>query len=303
MMAWRFWVLISFSLRQTRVCRSLMSRSRKCRVWLFASRQRDGHCQLPLRAIWSMSSSHHRLSRSLTSATRPSRLLIGIIALNRAPNAVEVRWPYAYTVDEIMGLFIVDVSVPSAPIGIGSLMLPPGPMMDIAVDGSLAYVANGALGLVIVNVTSPKSPSMVTQAAQSVTSIDITGEVAYSTAAIFKTLPLHCGSTTAVVFAEDEPASSFLAVAALRSWPNPATRGPISIAFHLPNQDRVRLSIYDPGGGRLVRRLKDGALTQGSHTLNWDGRDERGRPVPAGVYAYQLETAGRKHSRTLVMLR
>ena len=62
------------------------------------------------------------------------------------------------------------------------------------------------------------------------------------------------------------------------------------VAFSLPAGARARLVIAD-ASGRSVRRL----TTAGS--VAWDGADEHGRRVPAGVYLYRLvsgdsETAG-----------
>jgi flagellar basal-body rod modification protein FlgD len=63
------------------------------------------------------------------------------------------------------------------------------------------------------------------------------------------------------------------------------------IRFDLPTAADVRLLLYD-AGGRLVRRIAGGTRPPGSHSVNWDGRDDTGRTVPDGVYLMRLE-AGR----------
>ncbi len=57
-----------------------------------------------------------------------------------------------------------------------------------------------------------------------------------------------------------------------------------SIRFKLRKPDRVRLEIVD-GGGTVVRTLVPGLrLRRGEVRYTWNGRDDRGRFVPQGVY-------------------
>ncbi|MEO6463830.1 MAG: metallophosphoesterase, partial [Candidatus Eisenbacteria bacterium] len=66
--------------------------------------------------------------------------------------------------------------------------------------------------------------------------------------------------------------------------PNPSSGGPVRLAFELPRAGQVALSIVD-AAGRRVRELSAGRQHEGGpHTATWDGRDEGGRGVPAGLY-------------------
>ncbi len=38
-------------------------------------------------------------------------------------------------------------------------------------------------------------------------------------------------------------------------------------------------------------------------TLNWDGRDAAGRPVPSGTYYYLLQAGGEKVTQKAIVLR
>ena len=53
----------------------------------------------------------------------------------------------------------------------------------------------------------------------------------------------------------------------------------------------VSLTVYDVLG-RRVRQVWDGSLAVGSHRFVWDGRDEAGKGVAAGVYIYKVEVDG-----------
>jgi hypothetical protein len=80
---------------------------------------------------------------------------------------------------------------------------------------------------------------------------------------------------------------------------NPRT----TIRFDLPAAARVTLGVYDLAG-RLVRVLRDGELRPaGRHIAAWDGRDDAGRAVPAGVYVCRLEAGMEIETRRMVLVR
>lgn len=69
---------------------------------------------------------------------------------------------------------------------------------------------------------------------------------------------------------------------------NPST----TIAYELPAAGAaVRLVIYDLAG-RQVRTLVDGDQAGGRQFARWDGRDDAGQGVPAGVYLYRVSASG-----------
>jgi flagellar hook assembly protein FlgD len=70
----------------------------------------------------------------------------------------------------------------------------------------------------------------------------------------------------------------------------------------MPHPGRVRLTIVDVTG-RLVRTVTEETRGAGDHQDRWDGRDERGREVPSGVYFSVLETGGESYRRRLVLVR
>ena len=63
--------------------------------------------------------------------------------------------------------------------------------------------------------------------------------------------------------------------------PQPA-RGPQTLSLTLERIGRVRVVVYDVAG-RRVRTVRDG-LASGPTRITWDGRDDLGRRVPAGIY-------------------
>jgi hypothetical protein len=90
-------------------------------------------------------------------------------------------------------------------------------------------------------------------------------------------------------------------VSLAQNVPNPAPRGATTIGFALPVAGRATLAIYDVAGRRIAR-LVDGELAAGPHQATWDGRDESGRGVPAGVYFYDLVQGGQRSAKRMVVL-
>lgn len=83
--------------------------------------------------------------------------------------------------------------------------------------------------------------------------------------------------------------------------PNPFTSSTY-FSFSLPRQADASLKVYDTSG-RVVRTLVAGASSPGLRTIAWDGRDDSGRRVGAGVYLAMLESGGRRESRRAIVLK
>jgi hypothetical protein len=63
---------------------------------------------------------------------------------------------------------------------------------------------------------------------------------------------------------------------------------------------RVVADVYNVRGQR-VRRLMDAELPPGRHTIGWDGRDERGASVGAGLYILRLTAGSFAATRKLIV--
>ncbi len=79
---------------------------------------------------------------------------------------------------------------------------------------------------------------------------------------------------------------------------NPAVVIPLDLATDAAG---VSLTVYDVLG-RRVRQLWQGALGTGTHRFTWDGRDEAGRGVAAGVYIYKAEIDGQVEAKKTTKL-
>ena len=79
---------------------------------------------------------------------------------------------------------------------------------------------------------------------------------------------------------------------------SPMTR----IDFAVPQKSSVSLAVFDVSG-RMVRTLTDGSREAGRYAINWDGRDEAGKRVSAGVYFYRLTAGGESLTRKMTVLK
>lgn len=94
------------------------------------------------------------------------------------------------------------------------------------------------------------------------------------------------------------PAVAIPADAFRGAIPNPFT-GRAALSFQLARGGSVELGIYDVLGRRL-RSLTRTGLGAGEHVLVWDGRDEEGHAVPAGVYLTRYRVGELSGSARLV---
>ena len=76
---------------------------------------------------------------------------------------------------------------------------------------------------------------------------------------------------------------------------NPAT----SLRYHLARPAQVELGVYDVAG-RRVAELVNEKQAAGMQEARWDGRDQQGRAVGAGIYFARLAADG--HSRVVKMV-
>lgn len=86
-----------------------------------------------------------------------------------------------------------------------------------------------------------------------------------------------------------------------QNYPNPFNPN-TTISFDLDKPAHISLTIYNIKGQR-VKQLTAGDFSQGTHSLNWDGRDDQNRPVSSGVYFYRLNNGGQVQAKRMLLLK
>ena len=90
-----------------------------------------------------------------------------------------------------------------------------------------------------------------------------------------------------------------------QNFPNPFN--PVTyIHFYLPQNNlgyhNVRLEIFDLLG-KKVGTLLTGKYLPGSYGLQWNAKDDAGKPVPSGIYIYRLRSNSTNIVKKMVLLR
>ncbi len=86
----------------------------------------------------------------------------------------------------------------------------------------------------------------------------------------------------------------------LRNYPNPFNPTTI-IYFELPKPENIEIKIYDILG-REVRTLYNNYKKAGTYHMNWDGRNNFGGGVAAGIYFCRLKTKDQFKVHKMVLL-
>ncbi len=98
-----------------------------------------------------------------------------------------------------------------------------------------------------------------------------------------------------------EPAAVIKDFQLKQNYPNPFNPT-TTIEFYLAKQGHYRLDVYDVLG-RKVKTLINGLQSPGSHRLMWDGTDDSGRMVSAGIYFYTLKGDHVKQTRKMLFIK
>ena len=83
--------------------------------------------------------------------------------------------------------------------------------------------------------------------------------------------------------------------------PNPF-RNSVTLGFTLAAASQVQFDIFSVGG-RRVKTVASGSFDAGGHDFTWDGRDEGGNAMAAGVYYARLMVGPTRFSRRITLLR
>jgi hypothetical protein len=83
------------------------------------------------------------------------------------------------------------------------------------------------------------------------------------------------------------------------AYPNPFNPH-VTIPFSLNQAGSVRAEVFDLRG-RRVASLANEVYSAGAHSLDWQGRDERGRELSSGVYFLRIQGGGEESLQKLIL--
>ncbi|MDZ7386677.1 MAG: T9SS type A sorting domain-containing protein [candidate division KSB1 bacterium] len=85
------------------------------------------------------------------------------------------------------------------------------------------------------------------------------------------------------------------------NFPNPFNPS-TTIDFQLPKDSRVSITIFN-SNGQLIRTLVDGNLQAGAHQVQWDGLDDQGNHVAAGVYLCRMKAGDFMDTKRMLLVK
>jgi flagellar hook assembly protein FlgD len=110
-------------------------------------------------------------------------------------------------------------------------------------------------------------------------------------------------ATTGSTSAAGVPVASELILS--QNYPNPFSMSKsnmTTITYRMADAGNATLKIYNLLG-KEVRTLVNEMRPLGKSSIGWDGRDNAGRQVPAGIYVYKLTTNTQTLSRRMMITR
>ncbi|MBN1164326.1 MAG: T9SS type A sorting domain-containing protein [Candidatus Krumholzibacteriota bacterium] len=85
-------------------------------------------------------------------------------------------------------------------------------------------------------------------------------------------------------------------------YPNPFNPS-TNIVFALEKDGPVTMAIYDIAGRRVRMLMAGKRWTAGSHTISWDGKNDRGAQLASGVYFCRFQAEGQASALKMILLR
>jgi hypothetical protein len=104
------------------------------------------------------------------------------------------------------------------------------------------------------------------------------------------------------LFVSEPVATPAMRLVLHQNRPNPFNPSTV-ISFCLPGESDVTLDVFDISGRLVTRLMDEERQSPGAHSVDWDGRDARGKAVASGIYIYRLVAGKQSISRKMVLLK
>ena len=85
------------------------------------------------------------------------------------------------------------------------------------------------------------------------------------------------------------------------NYPNPFNPS-THISYSIPIGSPVSIYIFDVNGGEVIQLFND-YIHSGTHSIHWNGKNEKGIEVSAGVYFYSIDVGESRQTKKMVLLK
>ncbi|MBN2830592.1 MAG: T9SS type A sorting domain-containing protein, partial [Candidatus Cloacimonetes bacterium] len=199
------------------------------------------------------------------------------------------------------GINIVDVSDPANCTLGGNILNRPSSLIRVCyVKQNNLYVADNAWNEIsIYDISEPLQPILITTYEWNLPTygMDIVDDMLFTVNGINGVSILQLDTITPSneeVF-ENQP-QLFIS-----NYPNPFNPE-TTISYTLPTNQNVSLKIYNLRG-QLVRELVKERQAEGSQSIIWDGKDEKGKVVASGLYLSRISTDNKQETHKMLLLK
>ena len=86
-----------------------------------------------------------------------------------------------------------------------------------------------------------------------------------------------------------------------QNYPNPFNPS-TQISFTIPTAEYVQLTVFNSLGQKMTTLLQEN-IPAGSHQISWNGQDDSGNELPAGIYYYQLKAGEFQQTRKMLFVK
>lgn len=86
-----------------------------------------------------------------------------------------------------------------------------------------------------------------------------------------------------------------------QNYPNPFNPQ-TTIEYQLPTTTTVKMTVFDASGRRIKTIVSD-RLSSGVHHTTWDGTNDQGKSMSAGIYFYRLQTADYSITKKMMLIK
>ncbi len=207
-----------------------------------------------------------------------------------------IKGSYGYLADFAEGLRIYDITDPENPVELGSCKTNDN-AYNVVVNEDYAFVSDFQSGVCVIDVSDPGNPVKI----DSISTGYRTREIFLSNDFVFAAaegngliiIENKIVKTTEV----DQDFIDLKGFSLHGNYPNPFNPE-TWIRFEIPAVSDVKVKIYNIKG-QLIRSLVTKNFPAGSHSLKWNGKNDRGQKVGSGVYIYRVQAG--KFTRTKKM--
>ena len=86
-----------------------------------------------------------------------------------------------------------------------------------------------------------------------------------------------------------------------QNYPNPFNPS-TNISYSISNGEHVSINIFDVNGGKVIE-LFNNYRSAGIYSIDWNGQNEKGVQVSAGVYLYSIEAGEYRQTKKMILLK